>query len=58
MAPKNITLIHVQTAFPKTDGNLFDWVGRIEGPAGTVCLGFATHSPPRLMHVPLLLCLS
>jgi ubiquitin-conjugating enzyme E2 C len=25
-----------QSAFPKSDGNLFEWAGTIEGPAGTV----------------------
>ncbi|KAI0646790.1 ubiquitin-conjugating enzyme E2 [Trametes meyenii] len=27
------------SAFPKSDSNLFDWVGTIEGPAGTVYAG-------------------
>jgi hypothetical protein len=26
-----------QSAFPKTDGNLFEWAGTIEGAPGTVC---------------------
>jgi hypothetical protein len=25
-----------QSAFPKSDANLFEWIGTIEGPAGTV----------------------
>jgi len=25
-----------QSAFPKSDGNLFEWAGTIEGPAETV----------------------
>lgn len=28
--------IFAQSAFPKSDANLFEWVGTIEGPAGTV----------------------
>ncbi|KAG9226040.1 hypothetical protein CCMSSC00406_0008702 [Pleurotus cornucopiae] len=27
------------SAFPRNDGNLFDWVGTIEGPAGTIYAG-------------------
>ncbi|KAL6309155.1 ubiquitin-conjugating enzyme/RWD-like protein [Sparassis latifolia] len=27
------------TAFPKSDANLFEWAGRIEGPAGTIYAG-------------------
>ncbi|KAH9857808.1 ubiquitin-conjugating enzyme E2 [Lenzites betulinus] len=27
------------SAFPKSDSNLFDWVGTIEGPAGTIYSG-------------------
>lgn len=33
----------LQSAFPKNDGNLFEWIGTIEGPAETV----------RIMHTPL-----
>lgn len=29
------------SAFPKSDANLFDWIGTIEGPAGTVYAGLA-----------------
>ncbi|KAF8078167.1 ubiquitin-conjugating enzyme/RWD-like protein [Lyophyllum atratum] len=29
------------SAFPKSDGNLFEWVGTIEGPAETVYAGLA-----------------
>jgi hypothetical protein len=30
------TLSLPQSAFPKSDSNLFEWVGTIEGPVGTV----------------------
>ncbi|KAG6910925.1 Ubiquitin-conjugating enzyme E2 11 [Tephrocybe rancida] len=29
------------SAFPKSDGNLFEWIGTIEGPAETVYAGLA-----------------
>jgi hypothetical protein len=28
----------LQSAFPKSDGNLFEWIGTIEGATGTVKL--------------------
>ncbi|KAF5358525.1 hypothetical protein D9756_001752 [Leucocoprinus leucothites] len=39
------------SAFPKNDGNLFDWVGTIEGPAGTVSFihGYP-RAPPYFKH--------
>ncbi len=42
--PVHITTAHVsrvQSAFPKSDANLFDWAGTIEGASGTV------SAPPR-----------
>ncbi|EGN96147.1 hypothetical protein SERLA73DRAFT_185736 [Serpula lacrymans var. lacrymans S7.3] len=29
------------SAFPKSDANLFEWIGTIEGPAGTIYAGLA-----------------
>jgi hypothetical protein len=29
-------LTFIQSAFPKSDANLFEWIGTIEGPTGTV----------------------
>jgi len=44
------------SAFPKSDANLFEWVGTIEGPAGTYYagLGFkiSITFPPNYPYVP------
>ncbi|KAJ3865936.1 ubiquitin-conjugating enzyme/RWD-like protein [Lentinula novae-zelandiae] len=43
------------SAFPKTDSNLFDWMGTIEGASGTVYAGLAfrisIHFPPNYPYV-------
>lgn len=43
------------SAFPKNDGNLFDWVGTIEGPAGTIYGGLtfkiSISFPPNYPYV-------
>ncbi|KAH9981465.1 ubiquitin-conjugating enzyme [Lactifluus volemus] len=44
------------SAFPKSDANLLEWVGTIEGPAGTYYGGMsfkiAIHFPPNYPYVP------
>ncbi|THV08041.1 ubiquitin-conjugating enzyme E2 [Dendrothele bispora CBS 962.96] len=44
------------SAFPKNDGNLFEWVGTIEGAPGTVYAGLsfkiAISFPPNYPYVP------
>ncbi|KAI5124050.1 hypothetical protein M0805_003879 [Coniferiporia weirii] len=44
------------SAFPKTDANLFDWVGTIEGAPGTVYAGLtfkiSIAFPPNYPYVP------
>ncbi|KAF9036985.1 hypothetical protein BDZ89DRAFT_1090746 [Hymenopellis radicata] len=44
------------SAFPKHDGNLFDWAGTIEGPAGTIYAGLtfkiSIHFPSNYPYVP------
>ncbi|KAI0320510.1 ubiquitin-conjugating enzyme E2 [Amylostereum chailletii] len=44
------------SAFPKNDGNLFDWVGTIEGPSGTYYNGLtfkiSIHFPANYPYVP------
>ncbi|KAI0256522.1 ubiquitin-conjugating enzyme/RWD-like protein [Lactifluus subvellereus] len=44
------------SAFPKSDANLFEWIGTIEGPAGTYYCGMsfkiAIHFPPNYPYVP------
>ncbi|KAH9180380.1 ubiquitin-conjugating enzyme/RWD-like protein [Lactarius sanguifluus] len=44
------------SAFPKSDANLFEWVGTIEGPVGTYYGGMsfkiAIHFPPNYPYVP------
>lgn len=42
------SLTTLQSAFPKHDGNLFEWVGTIEGPAETV--GFVYVFSDRRAH--------
>ncbi|KAF8894437.1 ubiquitin-conjugating enzyme/RWD-like protein [Infundibulicybe gibba] len=43
------------SAFPKNDGNLFDWVGTIEGPVGTIYSGLtfriSISFPPNYPYV-------
>ncbi|KAJ3983631.1 ubiquitin-conjugating enzyme/RWD-like protein [Lentinula detonsa] len=43
------------SAFPKTDSNLFDWIGTIEGASGTVYAGLtfriSIHFPPNYPYV-------
>ncbi|KAI0029719.1 ubiquitin-conjugating enzyme/RWD-like protein [Vararia minispora EC-137] len=44
------------SAFPKNDGNLFEWIGTIEGPDGTIYAGLtfkiSIHFPPNYPYVP------
>jgi len=44
------------SAFPKSDSNLFDWVGTIEGASGTVYAGLtfkiSIHFPPNYPYDP------
>ncbi|KAH8102885.1 ubiquitin-conjugating enzyme/RWD-like protein [Cristinia sonorae] len=44
------------SAFPRSDSNLFDWVGTIEGPAGTIYSGLkwkiSIHFPPNYPYAP------
>ncbi|KAF8503732.1 ubiquitin-conjugating enzyme/RWD-like protein [Russula emetica] len=44
------------SAFPKSDANLFEWLGTIEGPAGTYYGGMSfkisIHFPPNYPYVP------
>ncbi|KAH9966496.1 ubiquitin-conjugating enzyme/RWD-like protein [Russula dissimulans] len=44
------------SAFPKSDANLLEWVGTIEGPAGTYYSGMSfkisIHFPPNYPYVP------
>ncbi|KAI0273849.1 ubiquitin-conjugating enzyme/RWD-like protein [Gloeopeniophorella convolvens] len=44
------------SAFPKSDANLFEWVGTIEGPVGTYYGGMTfkitIHFPPNYPYVP------
>ncbi|KAF9070406.1 ubiquitin-conjugating enzyme E2 [Rhodocollybia butyracea] len=43
------------SAFPKSDSNLFDWVGTIEGASGTVYAGLtfriSIHFPPNYPYI-------
>jgi len=44
------------SAFPRSDANLFDWVGTIEGPAGTIYGGLkwkiSIHFPSNYPYAP------
>ncbi|KAF8461188.1 ubiquitin-conjugating enzyme/RWD-like protein [Russula ochroleuca] len=44
------------SAFPRSDANLFEWIGTIEGPAGTYYGGMSfkisIHFPPNYPYVP------
>jgi len=44
------------SAFPKSDANLFEWIGTIEGPSGTYYVGMSfkisIHFPPNYPYVP------
>ncbi|KAH9997545.1 ubiquitin-conjugating enzyme/RWD-like protein [Russula vinacea] len=44
------------SAFPKSDANLFEWIGTIEGPTGTYYGGMSfkisIHFPPNYPYVP------
>jgi len=44
------------SAFPRSDANLFEWIGTMEGPAGTYYAGMSfrisIHFPPNYPYVP------
>lgn len=51
-------LLCVQSAFPKSDANLFEWAGTIEGASGTVSCAFrvdrtdaSTCATSRVLHL-------
>jgi hypothetical protein len=54
LAHRCLVQLFIQSAFPKSDANLFEWVGTIEGPTGTVRVCSLNDVTPLVIQISIM----